>query len=90
MTNIVTQVIIFSTFQVAYVLGDYKCLCNYNVELPIYSKDSSLAQVIGYMYEFDCKAIYAREVKGAKFLQVQYEHTVGTHKKDIICISNML
>lgn len=37
---------------------DYRCLCSYQVELEILEKPDPSSNVIGYMYEFDCKPSY--------------------------------
>ncbi|XP_053381813.1 aggrecan core protein-like [Mercenaria mercenaria] len=77
MFGIVIYAIVSCIFQVAFVNADYECLCNYNVEIPVFSKASSTGQVIGYLYEFDCKAIYANSAKDSKFQPVQFENQVG-------------
>ncbi|XP_053382478.1 mucin-5AC-like isoform X1 [Mercenaria mercenaria] len=77
MSVIVIYAIVACIFHVAFVHADYECLCNYNVEIPVFSKASSTGQVIGYLYEFDCKAIYAKTAKDSKFKPVQFENQVG-------------
>ncbi|XP_053383491.1 macrophage mannose receptor 1-like isoform X1 [Mercenaria mercenaria] len=77
MFGIITHAIVLTIFQIAFVSADYQCLCNYNVELPVYSNDDSASQLLGYLYEFDCKPIFAKAVKDSGFYQIQFEKKVG-------------
>ncbi|XP_053379079.1 macrophage mannose receptor 1-like isoform X2 [Mercenaria mercenaria] len=61
-------------------LGDYSCICNYNVEKAIFSSKSEQGQPIGYMYEFDCKAQQGTE--DGDWLRIAFEHQVGYIRKD--------
>lgn len=37
------------------VRADYDCLCSYEVETKIFDAPSDKGNIIGFMYEFDCK-----------------------------------
>ncbi|XP_053379574.1 uncharacterized protein DDB_G0271670-like isoform X3 [Mercenaria mercenaria] len=63
------------------VLCDYKCLCNYNVEKPIYDTSSTTGDVIGYMYEFDCKPT-AGDSGTNGWLAVAFENKLGFAQND--------
>jgi len=54
---------------------DYDCLCYYNTEKPVFSKADVNIAPIGYMYEFDCKAMIA-ELKDGGWATVAFEHQV--------------
>lgn len=69
--------IVFSILHVAFVSADFQCLCNYNVELNVFEKASANSQVIGYLYEFDCKPVYDKIEKDSKFQTVQFENQIG-------------
>lgn len=43
------------------VLGDYTCLCSYQVEAEIYQRPDKNSPVDDYMYEFDCKPVYPED-----------------------------
>lgn len=58
------------------VTADYPCVCNYNVEQTVHSNPSLDSQAIGYMYEFDCKALYNGLSKTNMFKPIQFEHKV--------------
>ncbi|XP_060581151.1 uncharacterized protein LOC132737817 [Ruditapes philippinarum] len=68
-------IIIISSFCVTCCYGDYTCLCNYNVELPIYTSPDLGAQVIGYMYEFDCKNLLSES--NPEWPSIEFEHQLG-------------
>ncbi|XP_060593977.1 brevican core protein-like isoform X2 [Ruditapes philippinarum] len=55
---------------------DYKCVCNYNVEKSVQTSPSVQSNVMGYMYEFDCKP-QAGVSADADWLPVAYEHKLG-------------
>lgn len=58
------------------VAADYECLCNYNVETPVYSIADNHGQAIGHMYEFDCKPTDTT-YKPDGWLAIQFEGKVG-------------
>ncbi|XP_045161281.2 uncharacterized protein LOC123526268 isoform X3 [Mercenaria mercenaria] len=37
--------------------ADYSCLCNYQVETPVFGVQDASTSPVGYMYEFDCKPL---------------------------------
>ena len=59
------------------VKADYECVCNYNVETPVYSAPSTGSPTVGYMYEFDCKP-KASDRSTPVFSGIQFENQVGT------------
>ena len=60
---------------VSFSTADFTCLCNYNVELNVYSDTNNGSTKIGMLYEFDCKETY--QTKQVKDWQaIQYEHKV--------------
>lgn len=59
---------------VSHCNGDYNCLCNYNVETPVYKSADSSVPPIGYMYEFDCKYILSEVNPG--WTTIAFEHKV--------------
>lgn len=57
--------------------ADYPCLCNYKVEDPVYSGPEVSSTVLGYLYEFDCKALFVGGVEDGSFYVVQFEKKVS-------------
>ncbi|XP_045161425.2 serine-rich adhesin for platelets-like [Mercenaria mercenaria] len=55
--------------------GDYTCLCNYNVEIPVYSGADRSTQVLGYLYEFDCKNLLSDS--NPTWSPIEFEHKMG-------------
>lgn len=58
------------------VYADYGCLCNYNVETPIYGSPDANASPVGYMYEFDCKPIAPSNYQQDAWKAIMNEHLV--------------
>ncbi|WAR01423.1 GP1BA-like protein [Mya arenaria] len=59
------------------VRADYPCVCNYNVETPVYGQASADGAPIGYMYEFDCKPVGQVHGSHSGFTVIQFEHKYG-------------
>lgn len=57
--------------------ADYPCLCNYKVEDPVYSGPEVSNTVLGYLYEFDCKALFTGGEGDSSFYTVQFEKKVS-------------
>ncbi|XP_053379582.1 C-type lectin domain family 4 member F-like isoform X2 [Mercenaria mercenaria] len=57
------------------VRSDYKCVCSYSVETNVYSKPSVQGDVLGYLYEFDCKPEGGQS--DSQWLTVAFEHQLG-------------
>lgn len=55
--------------------GDYTCLCNYNVEIPVYTSPDTASAVVGYMYEFDCKNLVSES--DPEWPAIEFEHQVS-------------
>ncbi|XP_053378749.1 uncharacterized protein LOC123526222 [Mercenaria mercenaria] len=53
---------------------DYKCVCSYIVERGVYSTPSNGSDVLGYMYEFDCKPVVTET---GSWFTVAFEHKLG-------------
>ena len=62
--------------QLAIVKSDYGCLCSYEVETKIYDAPSTQGNVIGFMYEFDCKPIVKVGNTDKTFETIGHEHQV--------------
>jgi hypothetical protein len=56
--------------------ADYDCMCNYNVEAPVYASAVTGSQPLGYLYEFDCKPLAANTQSTNNFYTVQFEKQV--------------
>ncbi|KAL4221427.1 hypothetical protein ACF0H5_019685 [Mactra antiquata] len=68
--------VILSLFGLVY--GDYDCLCNYNVEKPLYKTLSETEYPpIGYLYEFDCKQALHDISTPDSWHAVAYIHQIG-------------
>ncbi|XP_052820485.1 aggrecan core protein-like [Mya arenaria] len=63
------------------VRSDYECVCNYNVETAVQPDASTSGQALGYMYEFDCKAL-GHQSTVPDWLVIQFEHKYGFIHKD--------
>lgn len=63
--------------------ADYDCLCSYLEELPVYANNDLNSDILGNMYEFDCKPIYGQNSTNGLFQQIQFEHQVVTF---LLCI----
>jgi hypothetical protein len=57
--------------------ADYSCLCNYQVELPIFSVMDTTSTPVGYMYEFDCKPVAKVNYATDGFNVIMNEHKVS-------------
>ena len=75
------QITIFMVlaFQLTLVKTDYSCLCSYDVETKIYDAASAKGNVIGFMYEFDCKPIVKVGNTDKTFETIGHEHQVPVH-----------
>ena len=62
--------------QLGLSVGDFDCVCNYNVETGVYDHPNNHGTPIGYMYEFDCKPIGDGKNHG-NFEQIMFEHQVS-------------
>ncbi|XP_060582741.1 mucin-2-like [Ruditapes philippinarum] len=63
--------------QSSLVVGDYDCMCNYNVEQGVYPSPDPSGQPLGYMYEFDCKPTTQIQQNSDKFYTIQFEKQIG-------------
>ena len=73
--NMFVKNVLLVTLLFPLTTADFRCLCNYNVELEVYSRMDISSRPIGYMYEFDCKANYGvQHVDG--WQAIQFEHKV--------------
>lgn len=68
------------TYFLTVTKADYLCICNYNVEEAVLKEPDPGSTAIGYLYEFDCKALYGPEDKMATIIPIMFE------KKVNICI----
>lgn len=64
----------FCTFYLVY--GDYDCVCNYQIENEVYSRPNISSDVIGYLYEFDCKEVYNTTNEHDGFIPIQFDKQV--------------
>lgn len=62
----------------AAVSADYRCLCFYDQETPVYGHNDNNT-VLGYLYEFDCTPEYINNEDGSEseFVAVQFENQVS-------------
>jgi len=58
------------------VYGDYACVCSYNEEINVFDQADANGNIIGQMYEFDCKPD-AKMVAPQDWIAVLYQHKVG-------------
>ena len=60
------------------VRGDYPCLCNYQIEVPMLSRPDNQSQPLGSMYEFDCFAQVQTQmpVPDDSWVTLAYQHQV--------------
>ena len=61
---------------VTFTAADYECLCNYQVEKPIYSTADTKGPHVGSLYEFDCKPTYQTAPTPPNWKAVQFEKQV--------------
>lgn len=64
------------TFYVDVSDADFQCACNYDTELPVFPGPDKQGTPIGYMYEFDCKALETGMSQGTDFYAIQFEKQV--------------
>ncbi|XP_052760687.1 uncharacterized protein LOC128203347 [Mya arenaria] len=76
-----TRSFVFLVLNLALANGDYECVCNYNVELPVYDHPNEHSSSIGYLYEFDCKPKEPSS-EHPNFLQIMFEGQEGFVKID--------
>lgn len=60
----------------AFVKADYECLCSYEVEAKIYDAPSDKENIIGFMYEFDCKPTLNVANTDKRYQPIGHEHQV--------------
>ncbi|XP_052760887.1 macrophage mannose receptor 1-like [Mya arenaria] len=58
------------------ILCDYGCICNYRVELTVYSGMTTSSSTLGSMFEFDCKPL-GPEIDDKGWKIIQFEHELG-------------
>ena len=58
------------------VASNYDCLCYYGVEQAVYSKPDPASTPLGYVYEFDCKALDTAE-NHPEWWTIFFEHMVS-------------
>ncbi|XP_052235192.1 hepatitis A virus cellular receptor 1-like isoform X2 [Dreissena polymorpha] len=63
------------------VTCDFACLCTYAVETEVHVAKDSSSKIIGYLYEFDCKAIYALATNDNTWTAIDFEKQVGYIQK---------
>ncbi|XP_052817960.1 macrophage mannose receptor 1-like [Mya arenaria] len=69
-------VLVLHAFQVT--RADYDCICNYNVELPVFLQMSNTSTYLGPMFKNDCRASVAITTQDPHWFPVQYdEHRIG-------------
>ena len=77
MANYILRSILF-LHTMLIVQADYNCLCNYDIEQSVFEDTSVLRHIIGYIYEFDCKAVVEPfELTNATFVPIQFEQRVS-------------
>ncbi|KAL4221425.1 hypothetical protein ACF0H5_019683 [Mactra antiquata] len=64
------------------VHGDYKCICNYNLQKTVYTKSSDTSPMLGYIYEYDCKEIVLSQQQSTEWFPIAFQHQVGYIQKD--------
>ena len=58
--------------------ADYECVCNYNVENPVFPTPNEGGTPIGYLYEFDCKALVVQGGNAPPgYMKIAFEHQVN-------------
>ncbi|XP_060593952.1 aggrecan core protein-like [Ruditapes philippinarum] len=70
--------ILFTVF--GNVRSDYKCVCSYSVETNVYATPSEQGDVLGYLYEFDCKPDVGQS--DDEWFTVAFEHKLGFVKNN--------
>ena len=72
-------VFLITSIAVCFASADYSCLCSYHVEREVYAKPDVISPVVGYLYEFDCKAVVAGSHPdlGTKWAVIAFEHQVN-------------
>ncbi|XP_060608010.1 uncharacterized protein LOC132760123 [Ruditapes philippinarum] len=69
--------------------ADYSCLCNYQVELPIFSVMDTTSTPVGYMYEFDCKPVAKVNYATDGFNVIMNEHKIAFVEKSSSVLSQV-
>ena len=71
--------VLLLVIQTSLTMGDYSCLCSYEVETKIFDAASDKSHVIGFMYEFDCKPALNITSRDKKYQPIGNEHQVHVY-----------
>ncbi|XP_052219830.1 macrophage mannose receptor 1-like isoform X1 [Dreissena polymorpha] len=76
MCSILKIVGLVTSLWITSVRCDFSCICNYDIEKPVYGQMSAGSAPIGYLYEFDCKP-EGLQTANTVWLSIQYEGKYG-------------
>ncbi|KAL4223037.1 hypothetical protein ACF0H5_016514 [Mactra antiquata] len=71
------RLLVWLISSLVFVNADFDCICNYAVENNVYAAPDASSKILGYLYEFDCKALANGQGNGGDFNVIQYMHTIG-------------
>ncbi|XP_052235283.1 collectin-12-like isoform X1 [Dreissena polymorpha] len=66
---------------VTLVMCDFPCMCTYAMETEVHAAKDAASKILGYLYEFDCKELYAVAANDSTWTAVAFKHQVGYIQK---------
>ncbi|XP_052286895.1 uncharacterized protein LOC127882349 isoform X3 [Dreissena polymorpha] len=76
----VFRVLFLICISLATVAGDYACVCNYEIEAGVLLHPNDKAELLGQMFEFDCKPAGFGNSAG-NYLEIMFEGRIGYIKE---------
>ncbi|KAH3826965.1 aggrecan core protein-like isoform X2 [Dreissena polymorpha] len=74
------RVLFLICISLATVAGDYACVCNYEIEAGVLLHPNDKAELLGQMFEFDCKPAGFGNSAG-NYLEIMFEGRIGYIKE---------